>query len=208
MPHESLYVLDLLGTAIFAVSGALAAGRQRMDVFGVVVVAAVTAVGGGTTRDVLLGRSPVFWIQDLAYLGAIAGAALLTYATAWYVRFPEKALLVADALGLSVFTIVGAYVALGEGVHPVIAVLMGTVTGTVGGMIRDLLCGDVPFILRREIYATASLAGGTVYLLLVQITRVDTLAAMLAGAGVVFISRMVGALWGWHLPSFEPRETR
>lgn len=208
MPHESWYVLDLLGTGIFAISGALAAGRQRMDLFGVVVVAAVTAVGGGTTRDLLLDRSPVFWVRDLAYLGAIAGATLLTYATAWYVRFPEKALLVADALGLSVFTIVGAYIALGEGVHPVIAVLMGAMTGTVGGMIRDLLCGDVPFILRREIYATASLAGGTVYLLLVQIERVDTLAAMLAGAGVVFISRMIGALWGWHLPSFEPRQTR
>ena len=179
-----------------------------MDMFGVLVVAAVTAVGGGTTRDILLGRHPVFWIQEMAYLGTIAGAALLTYATAWYVRFPEKALLVADALGLSVFTIVGVYVALGEGAHPVIAVVMGTITGTVGGMIRDLLCGDVPLILRREIYATASLAGGTVHLLLLRLGRVDALTAMLAGAGVVFVSRMVGALWEWHLPSFEPRQTR
>lgn len=205
MPQVSLYVFDLLGTGVFAVSGALAAGRRRMDLFGVLVVAAATAVGGGTTRDVLLGREPVFWIQDLSYLAVIAGAALVTFVGATYVRFPEKALLVADALGLAVFTIVGIRVALGETVHPVIAVLMGGVTGTMGGVIRDVLCGTIPLILRREIYATASLMGGIVHLLTVRAGAAD-LTTTLVGIGIVFFSRLAGVIWGLHLPSFKPKQ--
>ena len=150
-PATVLYGLDLFGTAVFAISGALAAGRRHMDLFGMLVIAGVTAVGGGTVRDLLLNRHPVFWIADLTYLATIAGAATGTFLYTTILHPPRSALPVADAFGLAIFTVVGAKVAIGTGVHPVVVVLMGAMTGTVGGMIRDVLCGDPPLILRREI---------------------------------------------------------
>lgn len=196
-----LYGLDLFGTAVFAASGALAAGRKHMDLFGVLVVAAVTAVGGGTVRDLLLNRHPVFWIDDTTYLAVIAGAALLTFLYTKRFEPPRSALLLADALGLAVFTIIGAQVAAGLGVSPAIVVLMGMTTGTVGGIIRDVLCGDVPLILQQEIYATASLGGGVVYVLLGALVG-DTVQ-LLAASAVVLAARLAGLWWHLHLPAYR-----
>lgn len=201
-PADVLYALDLFGTAIFAISGALAAGRRHMDLFGMLVIATVTAVGGGTVRDLLLDRHPVFWISDLTYLGVIAASALLTFGYTSYFRPPRKALPIADAFGLAVFTVVGAKVAIHVGVPSVIVVLMGAMTGTVGGMIRDVLCNDTPLILRREIYATASLLGGIAYVLL-QGTRLADPLVSVSAVVLVFGIRLAALQWHLHLPSFQ-----
>ena len=201
-PDAVLYALDLFGTAVFAISGALAAGRRRMDWFGVLVIAAVTAVGGGTVRDLLLDRHPVFWIQDLRYLGVIAGAGGLTFLYTSFFRPPRQALEVADAFGLAVFSVVGAKVAMAVGVAPVVVVLMAATTATVGGMIRDILCDETPLILRREIYATAALGGGALYVALRMSTLPDAAAAALTIAAV-FAIRIAALKWSVHLPSFR-----
>ena len=153
-----LHLMDLGGVFAFAVSGALTAGRKGMDLFGVLVVAAVTAIGGGTVRDVILDRS-VFWLTDTTYLYVIGVAAVCTFIYARYRRPPRGTLLVADAFGLAVFAVLGVRAGLGAGVSPLVAVLMGAITGVVGGAVRDVLSGETPMILRREIYATAAIAG-------------------------------------------------
>ena len=201
-PEKVLYGLDLFGTAIFAISGALAAGRRHMDLFGMLVIATVTAVGGGTVRDLLLNRHPVFWISDLTYLGVIAPSAILTFGYTSFMKPPRNALPVADAFGLAVFTVVGAKVALTVGAPSVVVILMGAVTGTVGGMIRDVLCDETPLILRREIYATASLLGGGAYVLLTRTTLSDPVIST-ATVFLVFAVRLAALRWQLHLPSFR-----
>ena len=205
-PEETLYALDLFGTAVFAVSGALAAGRRHMDLFGVLVIAAVTAVGGGTVRDLLLDRHPVFWIADLWYLGTISIAAFSTFLYTAAVRPPRSALPIADAFGLAIFTVVGAKVAIDGGVPTVIVVLMGAITGTVGGILRDVLCDETPLILRREIYATAALGGGAVYVVL-QGTSLPLPVATVAAVTSVFLTRLAALRWNLHLPSFRIGES-
>lgn len=196
-----LYALDLFGTAVFAASGALAGGRKHMDLFGVFVVGGVTAVGGGTVRDLLLDRHPVFWIGDPTYLAVIAGAALLTFLYTKRFEPPRSALLVADAFGLAVFTVIGAQVAAQAGVSPVVVVLMGMTTGAVGGILRDILCGDVPLILRQEIYATASLGGGVVYVVFADFLAPSVL--LMAASSVVFAARLAGIWWHLSLPAYR-----
>ena len=155
-----LHAIELLGVAVFAVSGALAAGRRSLDLLGVVVIATVTATGGGTLRDLLLDRSPVFWIADTTYLYVSIAAALLTVVYARYRHPPERFILIADALGLALFSISGAQIAENAGYGGIVVVIMGTLTGAAGGMLRDVLCAEVPLILRRSrIYATAAIAG-------------------------------------------------
>ncbi|MFB6273493.1 MAG: trimeric intracellular cation channel family protein [Salinibacter sp.] len=204
-PGIVLYVLDLFGTAVFAVSGALAAGQRRMDLFGALVIAAVTAIGGGTVRDLILDRHPVFWVRDLRYLAVVAGAGGLTFAYTSVFRPPRQALEVADAFGLAVFSVVGARVALDVGTPPAIVVIMSAVTATVGGMVRDVLCDETPLILREEIYATAALTGGGLYLGLRALAVPEATAAALTIAGVVVV-RGAALRWELHLPSFRVEE--
>lgn len=202
---QLLYFLDLFGVAVFAISGALAAGRKSLDLLGVVIIAVVTAVGGGTTRDLLLDRHPIFWISDPVYLFVIIVAALLTI---WYTRYkepPEKALLLADALGLAVFTITGAQITQAVTSSEVIIVIMAAITGTVGGLIRDVLSNDIPLIMRRDIYATAALAGAVVYLLL-QITAFSSMVNIILSMGVVIGLRLAAIQWQLHLPRFTLQE--
>ncbi|NGP86913.1 trimeric intracellular cation channel family protein [Fodinibius halophilus] len=200
-----LYLLDLFGVSVFAISGALAAGRKSLDLLGVVIIAVVTAIGGGTTRDLLLDRHPIFWIADPTYLSVIIVSAL---ATIWYTRHkapPEKALLLADALGLAVFTITGAQITQEVISNGVIIVIMAAITGTVGGLIRDVLSNDIPMIMRRDIYATAALAGATVYLLL-QFTGLSSVTNIIIGMGVVIGLRLAAIQWELHLPRFRLEE--
>jgi uncharacterized membrane protein YeiH len=179
------HALELLGVAVFAVSGVLAAGRKGLDLLGVAVVAVVTAIGGGTVRDLLLDRHPIFWIADTRYLWVILGAALLTlgYVRLWIAT--RRALLVADALGLAFFTIAGVQIAQQAGVANLIAVLMGTITGVAGGVIRDVLTAEIPLVMRPGLlYATASIAGGASHVLLIG-WGVTPDAAALAGMAVI-----------------------
>jgi uncharacterized membrane protein YeiH len=198
-----LDLLDLLGVAVFAVSGAIAAGRQRFDLLGVAVIAIVPAIGGGTTRDVLLNRHPAFWITDPTYLLVILAAAALTLR---YVRFrepPRTSLLVADALGLALFTISGAQVAEGRDQPGLIVVVMGTITGSAGGVLRDVLSAEVPLLLRQtDLYATAAIVGATAPLAL-QAVGLERTPAALVGMAVVAGLRLAAIGWGLRRPVFH-----
>lgn len=197
-----LYVLDLFGVAVFAVSGALSAGQAGLDLLGVLVIAMVTAIGGGTVRDVLMNRHPVFWVADTRYLHVIVAAALLTVVLAQPLGLTRDALLVADALGLAVFALLGAQLAEQKGLAPSITILMGTLTGVAGGMLRDLLSSQVPLILRQDIYATAAIGGIGLYLLL-QRVGVARGAAFWVGVGAVVLVRLLAIAGDWHLPVFR-----
>ena len=198
---------------VFAVSGALAAGRKKMDVFGVAVVALVTALGGGTIRDVVLGRLPVFWVYDPVYILVAVGAALAMFLAGDLSRLSAKLLLVCDAFGLGLFTVLGCEVAMRNAEVAsaragwVIVILMGAMTGSAGGILRDVLCGEIPLVLRHEIYATASLLGGLVIVVLAA-GGVNRPAVMLAGLGVALAVRLAAIHWHLSLPVFGGRDSR
>ena len=193
-----LMAMDYFGVAVFAFSGGLVAARKEMDLLGFLVLGTVTGVGGGTLRDLLLGLTPVFWITRPGYL-AICGAAALT-AFVLAPRFaPRRALLWSDAMGLGAFSVLGTQVALSVGVHSAIAILMGMVTASFGGLVRDVLSGEVPLILRREIYASAALVGSVIYVLLDRL-QMGTAAAALAAAAVTVTVRAVAFHKGLGLP--------
>lgn len=192
-----------MGVAVFAISGALAAGRKHLDLLGVVVVAVITAIGGGTLRDVLLDHYPVFWIEHPIYLEVILGSALLTVLYAKFLHPPHQALLVADALGLALFSISGAQIAEQAQLHSLIIVMMGTITGTAGGVLRDVLLADIPVVLKRgRIYATAAIAGIWLYLLLQQLGVEQAVAALL-GMVMIAVLRLAAMIWNLMLPIFS-----
>lgn len=194
------YLLELLGVAVFAVSGVLAAGRKGLDILGVAVIAMVTAIGGGTLRDLLLDRHPIFWIANTTHLWVILGATAVTLA---YVRLwiaTRRALLVADALGLAFFTIAGVQIAEQAGYSDLIAVLMGTITGVAGGVFRDVLTAEIPLVMRPgRLYATAAIVGAVTYLLLEGLNVPPDVAA-LAGMGLIAGLRLAAILWRLELP--------
>jgi uncharacterized membrane protein YeiH len=198
-----LHILDLVGIAVFAISGALAAGRKGLDLLGVVVLGLVTAVGGGTIRDLLLGRTPIFWLTDATYIVVIVLSALLTVA---YVRWrppPSSALLVADALGLALFSVAGAQIAERAGLPAASGILLGTVTGAAGGMVRDILSAEIPLVLQRgNLYASTAIAGTAAYFGLIRLgvpREVATAVGMLTVAGLRFAS----IAYGVQLPVFR-----
>jgi uncharacterized membrane protein YeiH len=196
----TLLLVDLLGVMVFAVSGALAALRKEMDLLGVLVIAAVTALGGGTVRDLLLDRHPVIWVTEPLYIYAALGAAILTVVYTRFRKAPDSALSIADALGLGFFVISGARITLELGYGGVIVVLMGTTTGVVGGVIRDILSARVPLILRKgELYATTAIAGVTFYLVLLGLGVAEGIAAGVGMATVVGL-RLVAIIWKVGLP--------
>jgi uncharacterized membrane protein YeiH len=197
-----LYYLDLAGVAVFAASGVLAARDKDLDLLGVIVVAAITAIGGGTLRDLLLNRHPIFWVTDVWYLVVIIASTMLTVAYGRVRPTPGTALLVADAFGLALFALSGAQFAEAAQCPPLIVVLMGTMTGVTGGVLRDVITVQVPLILRREIYATAAIVGVTAYLAL-QAPGMPGALAFGAGMIVVIALRLLAIRWGLHLPLFR-----
>ena len=203
MPTSFLYALDLIGVAVFAISGALAAGRKALDLIGVLALALATAVGGGTIRDVLLDRHPIFWLADPAYLLVIIGAALFTVAYTRWRRAPEASLLIADALGLALFSVAGAQIAERAGLPPIACILLGTVTGAAGGAVRDVLSMEIPLVLRGgSLYATAAIAGTGTYVLL-EAVGVGRPVATLAGMTVVAGLRFAAIWWRIRLPIYR-----
>ncbi|SDU05979.1 trimeric intracellular cation channel family protein [Halopseudomonas salegens] len=198
-----LYALDLFGVAVFAITGALMAGRKSMDLFGVMVIAIITALGGGTLRDVILNNYPVLWIGNEVYILVAVMAAL---GTVLWVRLThpihETGLLVADALGLAVFTVIGTQVAMQLDVPWSAAVIMGVMTGVAGGVMRDIICNEIPLIFHKEIYATACIAGSLVYILLHPFNWPFNLDVKLAIA-VVLIIRLAAIRWHLGLPRFH-----
>lgn len=198
-----IYALDLIGVAVFAVSGALAAGRKRMDLLGVIVLGLVTAVGGGTIRDLLLARHPIFWLADSRYVIVIVASALLTVA---YVRWrppPAGALLYADALGLAMFSVSGAQIAERAGLPAAAGIVLGTITGSAGGAVRDVLSAEIPLVLQRgNLYASAAILGTGAYFSLVAVGTPRSLATWI-GMAVVATVRLASIVWGLQLPVFE-----
>jgi uncharacterized membrane protein YeiH len=197
-----LFLLDLLGVAVFAISGALAAGRAGLDLFGVLILAGLPAIGGGTLRDLLLNRHPLFWIADPRYLLVIALSAAATIVYARYLPVPDGALRVADAMGLALFAISGAQIAESKGLRPVVVVLMGTMTGVAGGVLRDVLSAQVPLILRKDVYATAAVAGIVLYLLL---QRIGVPRGWAFGWGLLCVValRLLAVAYDLNLPVFS-----
>ena len=194
-----LYVLDLSGVAIFAISGALAGVHRGLDLFGIAVVAAVTAIGGGTLRDLVLNRHPAFWVNDPRYLYVILAATVAAVVGEGYLPSLDSGLLVADAIGLGLFALSGAQIGEVERRSWIVIVLMGTMTGVAGGVIRDLLCGVIPVLLRRDIYASAAIAGIVLYLLL-QLAGVRRPWAFIIGILSVVTLRLLARALDWQLP--------
>jgi uncharacterized membrane protein YeiH len=200
-----MYILDLLGTAVFAITGALAAGRKRMDIFGVVVLGFVTSLGGGTLRDLILGAYPIFWISNTGYLGVAAIAAMGTFISARSWKLPTNVLIYADAVGLAVFTVIGFQKGLQATHDYSIGIVMGVTTGVVGGIIRDLLSGEIPLILRREIYASASL-GGALLLAILSYIGLPTPFIVFAAALIILVFRLAALHWNLALPLLRLKE--
>jgi uncharacterized membrane protein YeiH len=202
-----IYWVDLLGVAVFAATGALVASRKQMDLVGFALMASVTGVGGGTLRDLLLGR-PVFWVQDISYLIVCLGVALLLFFTAHVIQRRYIALLWADAVGISAYAVMGAELARQSGVAPLAALVMGVMTATFGGLIRDLLCQELPLILRKEVYATAAVVGGFIHLMAVEAFGLPLILSAALGFAGAFAVRAAGIAKGLSLPPYKPREAR
>jgi uncharacterized membrane protein YeiH len=194
-----LLVLDLGGTFVFAISGAMVAVRHRLDIFGVLVLAFAAGNVGGITRDLLIGAVPPAAIADLRYSGVSALAGLITFF--WYPitnRFRND-MLWFDAVGLAFFAVAGAEKALAHGLNPVMAALLGMVTGIGGGMLRDVLVSDIPTVLRADLYALAALAGAGV-VVSAHLLQLSPVVAAVAGGGLCFALRFGAIRHGWHLP--------
>ena len=184
-----------------AMTAALAAGRRKMDWFGVCIIACVTALGGGTARDVILDHYPLYWVRNPYILLLVCGAALLTIALARVVDKLRWPFLLLDALGLVVFTIVGCNVAIETNAHPIIIIVAGMVTGIVGGILRDVLCNDIPLVFHGELYATVSIVTGVVYYLGLLAGLPADLVVLVA-LGVGFPLRMLSLVLKWEMPKF------
>ena len=204
MPHA--YLLELLGVAVAAISGVLAARGKDVDLFGVIVLAVVTALGGGTIRDLVLGDPPVFWIRDPNYLLTAVGVAVAMFFIARFHEFQGTALLAADAVQLAFFTMIGAQKALTHSTGAAVAVALGVITGVAGGILRDTLNGEIPLVFRPHIYlyATAALAGALLYTGLEKWAP-GTRANFFAAAGLTLILRLAAIRWKLKLPIFRSR---
>ncbi|GLS92171.1 membrane protein [Psychromonas marina] len=197
MLENFIYISDMIGVIACAISGVLVATRLRMDPFGITVLAGVTGIGGGTLRDMMMGATPVFWIVDNTYIYVIITTAIISvYWLHRIHRFPAYLLPLLDAFGLAIFTIIGAQKALMLGFSGPVAIVMGCITGVVGGMIRDILSGQIPFVLQKEIYATASILGAALYVICNYFGFGQIVAMVIAMAGT--LSLRVSAIY-WHL---------
>jgi len=205
--HENFTLLiEILGTIAFAMSGSFAAMQRRLDPFGVLIIAFVTSVGGGTVRDLLLGV-PVFWMRDLVICLVI----FLTAVLAMIFKSVEKnfrvTLFIFDSFGLGLFTIVGVQKGITADLHPIICVTLGTITGCFGGIIRDILLNRIPLIFRKEIYATACIAGGTLFLLLVAYTNLGYVLIQISTILLIVLIRTLAVRFHWEIPKFYDRRS-
>lgn len=196
-----LTVLYIIAITAEAMTGALSAGRRSMDLFGVVLVACVTALGGGSVRDMLLGHYPLTWVRHPEYLMLTAGAALVTVFIAPLMRHLRSLFLALDAVGLVAFTLIGCQVSLEMGHSLLIAAVSGVITGVFGGILRDIFCNDVPLIFRRELYASVSFASAWCYLICLQI-NLSSEQAMLITLFAGFLFRMLAIRFHWEMPKF------
>jgi uncharacterized membrane protein YeiH len=199
--------LEQAAVAVCAISGALAASGKRLDLFGVIVLAIVTAAGGGTIRDLCLGAQPVFWIENPNHIVTATVTALVTFVIARFWKMPHRALLVADAFGLALFTIAGTEKSLLLEAPGVIAVMLGVITGVAGGLLRDVLRREIPLVFQPDIYlyATAAFCGATLLVVLEKLMP-GSPANRLAAMALVLALRLAAIGWKWRLPVFKSRD--
>jgi uncharacterized membrane protein YeiH len=198
------YTLDLLGTAAFTVSGALAAMDKKLDPFGIFIIAFVTAVGGGTLRDVLIDRNPVSWMQDLNYVYIIIVATILAIILRNRINYLRNSLFLFDTIGLGIFTIIGTKIGIENNYHPIISIALGTISATFGGVIRDILSNEIPVIFRKEIYASACIMGALTFLILNKLNfNLNTSYVMTSL--IVIIIRITAVKFRLSLPTFAKK---
>lgn len=195
-------VIEALGTIAFAISGTFTAMQRKLDPFGVLIIAFVTAIGGGTVRDLLIGDTPVAWMRDMQTCLIILFTALATMFFKTHVQKMKITLFLFDSLGLGLFTILGLAKGIAFGLNPGICIALGTITGCFGGIIRDTLLNTIPLVFRREIYATACIMGGMFYFLLLEI-NVGTVIAKFLAIAFIFVMRIIAVKFKLSLPKFE-----
>ena len=201
-PDTLLYFLDMIGVIACAIAGTLLAQHKGFDIAGCILVSMVNAIGGGTLRDMALDRHPLFWMTDLNYVIVITITSVVIQIFFHLYHKIDNALNLFDAIGLAAFSVIGFKVALAQDVSPMIAVMMGVWTAIVGGLFRDIICNEIPLLLQREIYITASVAGSVTYLLL-DYVGIDAGINEFIMLGVIFAVRMLALRFDWHLPSIR-----
>ena len=195
------YTLDLLGTAAFAISGTLVAVNKRLDPFGVLIIAFVTAIGGGTLRDILIGRNPVSWMLDLNYTYSILSSTFFAIIIRKKINYLSKSLFLFDTIGLGIFTIIGTEIGIQSNLHPFVSISLGTITATFGGVIRDILCNEIPVIFRKEIYASACIIGAITFISLYKL-NIDINANYIVTTVIVIAVRLIAVKYKLALPTF------
>ncbi len=193
-------LLDIIGTLAFAISGALTGWHKKLDPFGVFIIAFVTALGGGTLRDVLIGKAPVGWMLDLTYVYMIIFGFITTIVLKSRLEKLRISLFLFDTIGLGIFTIIGIEKGIDVGLHPIICIALGTMTASFGGVIRDILCNEIPVIFRKEIYATISISGGVLFFILNEF-QLNTTALYLLTSLFMIVFRLLAVKNKWSLPS-------
>ncbi len=191
-------IFDWLGTIAFALSGAMAAINKRLDLFGIFIIAFVTSVGGGTLRDTLIGRTPVGWMIDLTYLYIIIASTIIGIIFRKKIEYWSKTLFLFDTIGLGIFTITGAEIGLQFGLHPLICIILATMSGSFGGLIRDILVNEIPVILRKEIYASACIVGAIGFLFLEKL-NVNQDVQYILTSSLVIIIRLLAVKYRWEM---------
>ncbi|MGM8871406.1 trimeric intracellular cation channel family protein [Psychrobacter sp. 2Y5] len=201
-PDILLYLLDMVGVIACAIAGTLLAQHKGFDIAGCILVSMVNAIGGGTLRDMALDRHPLFWMTDLNYVIVITVTSLVLQVFFHLYHKIDNALRLFDAIGLAAFSVIGFKVALHQDMSPLIAIMMGVWTAIIGGMLRDIICNEIPLVLQREIYISASVAGSVTYLLLDYLGLNPGLNEFIM-LGVIFAVRMLAVKFDWHLPSIR-----
>ncbi len=199
---DLIYTLNLIGVFVFAISGALTASSYKMDAFGSAVIAFITALGGGTLRDVLIGSQPVGWMQDTSYIYIVMTAIAFSYLFKSRIEKFRKTMFLFDTIGIGLFAVLGVQKTLEYGLSPIVAIMMGTVSAVFGGVLRDMLSNRIPLIFRKEIYATACMTGGAVYLALSH-TKLDNNWSIFISVILVMVIRMLAVKRGWSLRGIE-----
>ena len=194
------HLLDIIGTMAFAISGVLTAFNKKLDPFGVYIIAFVTAVGGGTLRDVLIGRTPVVWMQDITYVYMISIGFFIALIFRKKLDKLRTSLFLFDTIGLGVFTLIGLEKGIEVGLHPVICIALGTMTACFGGVIRDILCNEIPIIFRREIYATICIIGGLLFFALKYFNLNNDVLYLVTSVVIISI-RLMAVKFKWYLPT-------
>jgi uncharacterized membrane protein YeiH len=199
-----ILLIDILGTIAFAISGVLTALNKRLDPFGILIIAFVTAVGGGTLRDVLIDAN-VAWMRNLTYVYVIFGSTIFAVIFRKRLGYIRRSLFLFDTIGIALYTIVGVEKGIAAGFHPIICIALGTMTACFGGVLRDILCNEIPIIFRKEIYATACILGASAYFLL-HFTPISEDFIVIISGSIVIIVRLLAVYFNLSLPSIYRKE--